>query len=130
MGHAVKLKNKVGIEVNYSAIEQVNIPLTSGKGNATFVARYNVTRYASANITYVGGDSASNGTDYTCLISTNSTDKHAPDSIIVKVGGNEISAGSAYEYMKLSDTEALVKINGSYITGDIEIEAVAVVPSV
>ena len=129
MGYPVKLKNKVGTEVNYTAIEQVTIPLVSGNGNATFVARYNVTRYTSANITYIGGDSATNGTDYTCLISTDGTGKHAPDSIRVKVGGNEITEGGAYEYHKLSDTEALVKINGSYITGDVEIEAVAVVPS-
>lgn len=130
MGYTVKLKNKVGTEVNYSSIEQVNLPLASGGGNATFMARYNVTKYASANISYVGGDSATNSTDYVCLLSTASTGKHVPDGIKLKIGNSEVVEGVTYVYTKLSDTEAIVKINGSYITGDIEIEAVAVTPSV
>lgn len=130
MGYSVKLKNKVGTEVNYGEIEQVTIPLASGKGNVTFAARYGVTRYTSANITYVGGDTATNSVDYMCLISTGSTGKHVPNSIVVKVGGNVVAVDSAYTYTKLSDTEAIVKVNGSNITGDIEIEAVAVTPSV
>ena len=128
MGYTVKLKNKVGTEVNYSEIEQVTVPLASGIGNATFVARYNVTRYTSANITYDGGDTATNSVDYMCRITTGATGNHVPDKITVKVGGKEATESVAYVYTKLSNTDAVVKVNGSYISGDIEIEAVAAIP--
>ena len=125
MAYTVKLKNQAGIEVNYSDIENVTIPLASGSGNATFMARYGVTKYASANITYDGGEYAANGVDYMCRISTGSTGKHVPDSIIVKIGGTEATANLAYVYTKLTNIESVVRINGSYITGEIEIEAYA-----
>jgi hypothetical protein len=128
MPYTVKLKNQAGIEVNYSDIENVTIPLASGSGNATFMARYGVTKYASSNLTYDGGEYTANGVDYMCRMSTGSTGKYVPDSIKVKIGGTEAVAGLAYVYTKLTNLEAIVKVNGSYITGAIEIEAMAVTP--
>ena len=126
MAYNVKLKNQTGTEVNYEAIEQVTIPLSSGMGNATFVARYDVTKVASAYITYYGGDTAGNGVDYTCCISTGGTGKNVPDSITLTIGGKDATANVAYVYTKVSNTEAVVKVNGSYITGAIGLTAVAV----
>ena len=128
MPYTVKLKNQSGEEVNYSSIEQVSIPLASGTGNAYFMARYAVSKTASANITYNGGDYAANSVDYVCRISTGSTGKHVPASVTVKIGGNA-AANNAYAYTKITDTEAVVKVIGSYITGDINITANAVTPS-
>ena len=129
MSYTVKLKNQTGTEVNYSAIEQVTIPLANGTGNATFVARYGVTKLIAAYITYDGGDYASNGVDYMCRISTGSTGKHVPNSIKVTIDNKDATASVAYVYTKLSDTEAVVKVNGSYITGAVGITAEAVTPS-
>ena len=125
MAYTVKLKDQTGTEVAYSAIEQVSIPLASGSGNATFTARYEVMKAASANITYDGGDYASNGVDYICSISTGNTGKSVPDSITVRVNGQEIPTVEAYIYTKLSNSEAYVKIFGAYITGDITIAVAA-----
>ena len=126
MSYTVKLKNQTGTEVNYSAIEQVAIPLANGTGNATFVAKYGVTKYASAYITYDGGDTAGNGVDYMCRISTGSTGKNVPDSVTLTIDGNNATANVGYVYTKVSNTEAIVKVNGSYITGAIGLTAVAV----
>ena len=125
MPYTVKLKDQTGTEVTYSAIEQVSIPLASGSGNATFTARYSVAKTASANITYDGGDYASNGVDCLCRISTGSTGKGVPSSITVKINNKEVKAGEAYVYTKVSTSEAFVKVLGSYITGDVVIQAVA-----
>jgi hypothetical protein len=124
MPYTVKLKNQSGEEVNYSSVEQVAVPLASGTGNAYFMARYAVTKAVSANITYYGGDYAANGVDYMCRISTGSTGKNVPESVTVKIGGAAV-ANDAYVYTKISSTEAVVKVNGSYITGDINIAAEA-----
>lgn len=129
MPYTVKLKNQTGAEIPYSFIEQLAVPLASGAGNAVFVARYEVTKTLSTNITYEGGDFAAHGIDYMCRISTGSTGKNVPASILVTVGGNEINVGTGYTYTKLSDTEAFVKINGESITGNVTIVAVAVAPS-
>ena len=129
MPYTVKLKNQSGEEVNYSSVEQIAIPLVSGTGNAYFMARYSVNKSASANITYDGGDHAANGVDYMCRISTGSTGKHVPTSIEVKIDGKTATASTAYVYTKISNTEAVVKVNGSYITGTVYISAEAVTPS-
>ena len=124
MPYTVKLKNQSGEEVNYSSVEQVAVPLASGTGNAYFMARYAVVKAVSANITYYGGDYAANGVDYMCHISTGTTGKNVPASITVKIGG-VAAANDAYVYTQISSTEAVVKVNGSYITGDINIAAEA-----
>ena len=129
MAYTVKLKNQAGTEVKYSGIEQLSLPLASGNGTAPFMARYSVTKYASASITYDGGDYASNSVDYMCRISTGSTGKVVPASITVKIDGDVATANVEYVYTKLSNTDAIVKVNGSHITGTIEIEAVAATPS-
>lgn len=126
MAYTVKLKNQTGTEVIYSSVEQVALPLSSGAGNATFLASYAVSKTASAYITYDGGDMAAHDVDYMCRISTGSTGKTVPTSISVNIGGSVATAGTAYTYTKLSDTEAVVKVKGSYITGAITITAVAV----
>lgn len=126
MPYTVKLKDQTGTEITYSAIEQVSVPLASGSGNATFSARYNVVKVAASNITYDGGNYATHDTDYLCRISTGSTGKSVPSSISVKADGKELVSGEGYVYTKLSSSEAYVKIVGSYITGNIEIGAVAV----
>lgn len=126
MAYTVKLKNQAGIDVNYSDVETVTIPLASGNGNAAFFARYGVTKNAAVSITYDGGDYAANGVDYLCVISTGSTGKKVPNSIEVKIGGNIATENLAYTYSKLTDTIATVKVVGQYITGDIVLTAVAV----
>ncbi len=127
MPYTVKLKNQSGEEVNYSSVEQVAVPLASGTGNAYFTARYAVVNTVSANITYYGGDYAANGVDYMCRISTGSTGKNVPASITVKIGG-AVAANDAYVYTKISSTEAVVLVNGSHITGDLNIAAEALTP--
>ena len=129
MPYNVKLKNQAGEEIVYSGIEQLAIPREMGTENAFFMARYNVTKPASANITYYGGDTAANSVDYMCRISTGATGKHVPTSISVKIDGKEATANVAYVYTKISNTEATVKVNGAYITGAITILAEAVTPS-
>lgn len=126
MAYTVKLKNQAGIEVNYNNVENVTIPLASGSGNAVFTARYDVTKIASAYITYDGGDNASNGVDYMCRISTGSTGKYVPDDATVKIGGKAATRNVGYVYTKLSNTEAVVSVRGSYITGAVELLAEAV----
>ncbi len=123
MAYSVKLKNQTGTEVPYGSIEQVAIPLSSGSGNVTFLAAYTVSKTAVANITYDGGDTAANSVDYMCRISTGSTGKTVPTSISVSIGGSVATAGTAYTYTKLSSTEAIVKVKGSYITGAVTISA-------
>lgn len=130
MAYTVKLKNQNGEEVNYNSIEQVSIPHASGTENVLFVATYDVTKIASLNITYDGGDKdanvkAANGVDYMCRISTGNTGKNVPDSITVNIGDSKATANEAYVYTKVSDTEAIVRVKGSYITGDITISAEA-----
>jgi hypothetical protein len=130
MAYSVKLKNQEGTEINYSNVEQVSIPLASGNGDATFMARYDVGKYVSTNIDYDGGKHACNGVDYLCRIFiTGTTARNVPDSITVRIGSTEATANVAYVYTKLTDTQAVVKIHGACITGAIEIEAVAVTPS-
>ena len=126
MAYSVKLKNQMGTEVTYSSIEKVTIPLSAGTGDATFVAKYFVTKTPSPGITYIGGGSVANSVDYMCRISTGTTGKKVPTSITVKVGGTLLAGGTHYTYTRLSDTEASVGILGASITGDIVIEAVAV----
>ena len=126
MAYSVKLKNQMGTEVIYNSIEKVTIPLSAGTGDATFVARYYVTKTDSPNITYIGGGAAANSVDYVCHISTEGTGKKVPDTITVKIGGTVATIGTHYTYTKHSDTEATVFIVGSQITGYIVIEAVAV----
>lgn len=126
MPYTVKLKNQIGTEVIYNSIERVTIPLSNGTGDATFVAKYYVTKVESPNITYIGGGSAANSIDYTCRISTGSTGKKVPDDIIVKVENTQLVKERQYSYTKHSDTEATLFIPGAYITGYLKIEAVAV----
>jgi hypothetical protein len=128
MAYTVKLKNQAGIDVNYSDVETVTIPFASGSGNAVFSARYGVTKNAAARIAYNGGDHAANGVDYICVISTNVEGYKVPDStgITVKIGGKDATVNLAWTYSKLSDTIAVVKVVGQYITGDIALTAVAV----
>ena len=126
MARTVKLKNQAGLEVTYSNIEQVTIPLASGNGNATFVAEYHVSKVASTYITYIGGGYAANTVDYMCRISTGTTGKKVPDSVTLKIGESVATSGTHYTYTKLSDSEAVVSVLGAHITGDIVIEAVAV----
>ena len=128
MPYTVKLKNQSGEEVNYSSIEQVAIPLASGTDNAYFMARYTVEKVVSANVTYDGGNNAANGVDYMCRISTGTSGKHLPSALTVKIGGTLASVGVAYDYTKISNTEATVKVKGEYITGDLYILAEAVTP--
>ena len=128
MPYTVKLKNQSGEEVNYSSVEQIAVPLASGTGNAHFMARYEVIKPASANITYYGGDAATYGVDYMCRISTGATGKRVPTSIEVKIDGQVITANFGYVYTKITDTEAVVQINGSYIIGNVYILAEAVTP--
>lgn len=129
MAYTVKLKNQAGIDMKYSDVENVTIPLASGSENAIFTARYNVVKPIAAYITYDGGDYASNGVDYMCRISTGDTGKNVPNQVLVTIGGEMVSVGSVYTYTKLTATEAFVKVNGSHITGDIRIVAEAVTPS-
>ena len=129
MPYTIKLKNQSGEEVNYSSIEQLAVPLASGTDNAFFMARYGVTKPVSVNVTYYGGDYAANGVDYMCRISTGSTGMYVPSTVTVKIGGEVASVGTGYDYVKISDTEAIVKVNGAYITGDIYLLAEAVTPS-
>lgn len=129
MPYTVKLKNQAGIDVNYSDIEIATIPLASGSGNAAFVARYGVTKLAAANITYNGGDYAAHSVGYICLITTGATGKHVPDKVTIKIGDRVATENLAYTYAKLTDTHAVIKVVGDYITGNIEITAVAVTPS-
>lgn len=119
MAYNVKLKNQIGTEVNYASVEQVNIPLSSGTGEATFLAKYKVTKTAKANITYNGGDTAAYGVDYMCRI----TGSAVADSITVSVGGTVATVNTAYTYEKVSDTEAYVIVKGAYVTGDLVITA-------
>lgn len=128
MPYTVKLKNQAGVDVNYSDVETVTIPLASGSGNAAFMARYGVTKLAAASITYNGGDYAANGVDYICLITTGTTGKRVPDSVTINIGGKVATVGLAYTYAKLTDTHAVIKVAGDYVTGNIEITAVAVTP--
>lgn len=125
MAYTVKLKNQAGIDVNYSDVETVTIPLASGSGNAAFFARYGVTKNAAVSITYSGGDYAANNVDYLCVISTGSTGKKVPGSITVKIGDKDATLNVAYTYSVLTDTIAVVKVVGQYITGDIVLTAVA-----
>lgn len=125
MPYTIKLKNQTGTEVTYNSVEQVAIPLASGSGNATFMARYDVTKETSTNITYYGGSKAAHGIDYLCRISSGSSGKVVADSISVSIGGSVATVGKAYEYTKLSNSEAIVKINGTYITGAVSIKATA-----
>ena len=127
MAYSVKLKNQSGTDVTYGAIEQVTIPLSTGTGNALFTARYNVTKNDGSlekMISYSGGDYASNGVDYMCRISI---PEDAPASVqggigegegTVLIGGVEPSP-DAYEYKQITNSEAILKIKGEYITGDI-----------
>lgn len=126
MPYTVKLKNQAGVDVNYSDIETVTIPLASGSGNAAFMARYGVTKLAAASITYNGGDYAANGVDYICVITTGNTGKLVPNAIKVTIGGKTAQVDLAYTYLKLTNTISAVRVEGSYITGDIVIEATAV----
>lgn len=126
MAYTVKLKNQAGIDVNYSDIETLTIPMASGSGNAVFMARYAVTKYAASNITYNGGDYAANGVDYLCVITTGETGKLVPDKIKVTIGGNTAEANLAYSYSKMTGNYSVVRVNGAYVTGDIVVEAVAV----
>ena len=119
MAYNIKLKNQIGTEVNYASVEQVNIPLSSGTGEATFLAKYKVTKTAKANITYIGGDAAAYGVDYMCRI----TGSAVADSVTVSVGGATAAQNTAYTYVKVSDTEAYVVVNGSFVTGDLVITA-------
>ena len=127
MAYTVKLKNQAGIDVNYSDIETVTIPLASGSGNAAFFARYSVTKSYSTGITYNGGDYASNGVDYLCVITTTVDGYKVPEStgISVKINGNDAEVNLAWQYYKLSDKVAAIKIVGQYITGDIVLSAEA-----
>ena len=128
MAYTVKLKNQAGIDVNYSDVETVTIPLASGSGNAAFFARYGVTKNAAARIEYNGGDHAANGVDYLCVISTNTDGWKVPEStdITVKIGDKDAEVNLAWTYYRLTDTIAVVRIAGQYITGDISLTAVAV----
>jgi hypothetical protein len=90
------------------------------------LAAYSVSKTTAANITYDGGDTAAHSVDYMCRISTGSTGKSVPTNISIAIGGSVVTAGTAYTYTKLSSTEAIVKVKGSYITGDITIIATAV----
>ena len=126
MAYSVKLKNQMGTEVTYSSIEKVTIPLSAGTGDATFVAKYYVTKVESPNITYTGGGSTANSIDYTCRISTGATGKKVPDDVSVKVDNTQLVKDRQYTYTKHSDTEATLFVPGTYITGYLKIEAVAV----
>lgn len=125
MAYSVKLKNQSGTDVNYNAIEQVTIPLASGTGYAIFTARYGVSKTISRGISYVGGDTASNGVDYMCRITATGGAK-VPNDVTIKIGDVEVEEALVYSYTKLTDTEAIVKINGTYITGLVTITAEAV----
>ena len=127
MAYSVKLKNQSGTDVTYGAIEQVTIPLSTGTGNALFTARYKVTmnyERGEGKLAYSGGEYASNGVDYMCRI-------YLPDNAAasvqggigegegtVLIGGVEPSP-EAYEYTQIASKEAVLKIKGEYITGDI-----------
>lgn len=125
MAYTVKLKNQSGTEVTYSAVEQVAIPLSTGNGNAYFMAKYDVSKIASSNITYEGGEASAHGVDYICRISVGSTLYKVPNNISITIGGSVATENVAYTYTRLSDSEAFVSINGSSITGDIAITAIA-----
>lgn len=128
MPYTVKLKNQSGEEVNYSEIEQLAIPLASGTDNAFFMARYNVTKANSPYINYDGGNYAANKVDYLCRVSSGSG-KHVPTNVTVKINGQTAANGNAYVYTRLTDTEAIIKLNGTHIIGDVYILAEAVTPS-
>lgn len=127
MSYSVKLKNQSGTEVAYTAIEQVTIPLASGTGYATFTARYGVTfshERGEGKLAYSGGEYASNGVDYMCRIYLPEGTAASVQGGIgegegtVLIGGVEPSP-DAYEYTQIASTEAVLKIKGEYITGDI-----------
>lgn len=71
-----------------------------------------------SKLEFDGGGSANFGTDYTAVLIP-STGYILPQSITVRVGGSVLSS-SAYTY---SEQTGEVKIYGSYITGDIVINA-------
>ena len=125
MAYTVKLKNQSGTEVTYSAVEQVAIPLSTGNGNAYFMARYDVSKTSSSNITYEGGTVAAHGVDYICRISCSSSSYKVPTSVSVTIGGTVATENVAYTYTRISNAKAFVRINGTYVTGDIVITAIA-----
>ena len=118
MAYTVKLKNQTGSEVIYSAIETLAVPMSSGVGDAYFIARYNVEHTASASVEYDGGKYAAHGVDYVCRISASIGT--IPTSITVTIGGTAKTCDVDYTY---SQAEGLVIIKGSCITGDIVITA-------
>jgi hypothetical protein len=122
MPYTVKLKNQIGTEVFYQSIEQVSIPLSSGAGNATFLAKYTASM-TGKNSTFTGGATAAYGVDYICHINTLPASKYVPTSVTVKIAGNTAIAGTDYEYTKNGSVYGLIKIFGASITGNIEITA-------
>ena len=119
MSYSVKLKDQTGSEITYNSVEQVALPKSSGNGNAHFVAQYTVTK-SVARVSYIaGGNMAANSVDYMCHLTGN-----VPEAVTVTIGGNVMTADD-YTYNKVGDTNAIVHIIGSSITGDIVITASA-----
>lgn len=82
------------------------------------VTTYTVTKNAT-NCTISGADTASYGVDYTATINPTGTSE-LPSSILVTIGGYTQTAGVQYTWNQAS---GVLRIYGSYITGDIVITA-------
>ena len=118
----IKIKNQSAAEIAYAGIGILTVPLSSGAGNATFLARYEVHKNASTYINIDGCDYAARLIDYMCHISANNG-KKVPDSVMVTIDG---TSTTDYTYTKISDTSAILKIHGEKVKGDITITASAV----
>ncbi|MDR2845952.1 MAG: hypothetical protein LBV63_01575, partial [Candidatus Methanoplasma sp.] len=89
--------------------------------HAVFSQEYSVT-YTGDAVDGSNGLTAVNGTDYTATL-TMATGHDRPDTITVNVGGTTVTVGTEYTY---DQTTGAITISGSYITDDIEINAVGV----
>lgn len=84
------------------------------------IITYTVTKNAT-NCTISGADTASYGVDYTATINPIGTSE-LPSSVLVTIGGYTQTAGVHYTWNQAS---GVLRIYGSYITGDIVITASA-----
>jgi hypothetical protein len=116
MSYSIKLKNQTGTETPYNEIEEIVVPLTSGSGNATFAARYNVLLPNVNGVSCVGGETACYGCDYTAAVSIDET-AVLPEAVTVAIVGKALVQGEDYEYERISNSHAIVRVYGKSITG-------------
>ncbi len=90
--------------------------------DVTFALKTYDTTHTISNITYVGSDTVTHGTAYADTL-TADTGYKLPDTIVVKVGGVTLTAGTDYTY---NSTTGAISINAAKVTGAIEIVADAV----